>query len=104
MIEKVRKFNEEKSCHLKPMSPSARVLDIMSEVGELSKEILKSSKYGTTDFKVTDDYIMEYGDVLYSLLSLADESGINAEECLTKVIDKYRLRIQSKGSMGSENS
>jgi len=103
MQQKVKDFNSSMPCHTKPMPPSARLLDISSEIGELAKEVLKASKYGTKDFAVTEDFKMEFGDVLYSLLSLAIETGIDAEESLDKILAKYKARIEKKGSMGSEN-
>ena len=101
MQNKVKEFNENKDCHFKPMPVSARVLDIISEMGELSKEVLKCTKYGTEDFALTDDFILEYGDVLYSMMSLANEVGIDADSALDRVLDKYRARIAKKGDMGS---
>ena len=103
MQQKVKNFNDSMPCHKKPMPVSARMLDIVSEVGELSKEVLKSTTYGTKDFSVTEDYEMEFGDVLYSLLSLANETGIDSEKALDKILAKYKARIEKKGSMGSEN-
>ena len=99
----VKQFNEEKMCHEKVMPVSARLLDVISEVGELGKEVLKSTKYGTIDFEMSDDFKMEFGDVVYSLLSLANETGIDAEECLKLAVDKYQKRIDSKNDMGSGN-
>ena len=58
-------------------------------------------KYGTQNFDLTEDFKLEYGDVLYSLLSLGNEVGLNAEEELNKVLEKYRKRIIDKNSMGS---
>lgn len=103
MQEKVKNFNQKKNCHLNPMPAHARILDIQSELGELAKEYLKNSKYGTENFKLTDDFEMEFGDCLYALLSLADELNIDAEKCLDKAISKYEERILKKISMGSEN-
>ena len=102
MQEKVRNFNKIKNCHLKPMPVYARLLDIQSELGELSKEYLKHSKYGTKDFILENDFKMEYCDVLYSLLSLADELQIDTNECLNLVITKYQDRIKNLGTMGSK--
>ena len=101
MQNKVKVFNEKKMCHNKPMPVFARVLDIQSELGELGKEYLKSSKYGTEDFILTDDFKMEFGDCLYSLLSLANETGVDAGECLDIAIQKYQKRIDAKQSMDS---
>ena len=101
MQNKVKEFNELRNCHANPMPVTARVLDIQSEVGELAKEVLKSTKYGTREFVITDDFELELGDVLYSLLSLADETGVDAEGVLDKVLAKYRKRIESNDNMGS---
>lgn len=99
----VKEFNENKMCHKKKMPESARVLDIQSELGELAKEVLKSSKYGTQEFCVSENFEMEFGDVLYSILSLAEEVGVDAECCLKKALKKYQDRIDAKNSMGSES-
>ncbi len=102
MQKKVAEFNIKKNVHKTPMPIHARLLDIQSEIGELAKEYLKHSSYGTSEFELNEDFIMEYGDVLYSFLSLADELNINADLALDKVINKYKTRIEKHGSMGSE--
>lgn len=101
MQNKVKDFNNARGAHLEPMPVSARVLDIQSEMGELAKEYLKGSEYGLENFVVTDDFKLELGDVLYSLLSLACEVEVDAEECVDKVIAKYKARIEKNKSMGS---
>ena len=101
MQNKVKKFNDELLCHRQKMPTYARILDIQSEVGELSKEYLKSTKYGTKDYLVTEDFLLEYGDVLYSLLSLANELEIDSKIALDKVFEKYKNRIEKNGSIGS---
>lgn len=104
MQQKVKKFNNYKKQNVNPMPIYARLLDTQSEIGELAKEYLKNSEYGNKDFVLTNDFQMEYGDVLYSLLSLAEELNINSEDCLDMAILKYQKRINSKKTMGSENS
>ena len=56
MQKKVREFNENRNCHLEPMGVASRLLDIESELGELSKEYLKCSHYGTGEFVKNDDF------------------------------------------------
>ena len=104
MINKIKEFNENKLKHKEPMPVYARLLDIQSEIGELAKEYLKHSSYGTSEFELNDDFILEYGDVLYSFLSLADELNIDSKFALDKVINKYKARIEKHGSMGSEKT
>lgn len=103
MQNKVKIFNDKNGYSSRPMSVFARLLDTQSEMGELAKEYLKGSDYGTGDFNLTDDFMMEYGDVLYCFLSLANELDINAEKCLDMAIEKYQSRIDKKNSMGSED-
>lgn len=103
MQKKVKDFNNNRNAHLKPMPVYARLLDIQSEMGELSKEYLKSTKYGTRDFNLSKDFELEFGDVLYSLFSLANELNLNAEQCLDLVIKKYQDRLDNKKDMGSSN-
>ena len=101
MQKKVSEFNKNKNCHNVQMPISARLLDIQSELGELCKEYLKCTKYGTMPFNKTEDFELEFGDTLYSVLSLADETGIDSEKALNLVIEKYKSRIEKNGTMGS---
>ena len=102
MQKKVSEFNKNKNCHNLKMPVSARLLDIESELGELSKEYLKCTKYGTLPFEKTEDFELEFGDTLYSLLSLANETGVDSEKALNLVIEKYKSRIKNNGTMGSK--
>ncbi len=101
MQNKVKNFNDNKNCHRKPMPVYARLLDIESEIGELAKEYLKSSKYGTQDFEMTDDFKEEFGDVVYAILSLSNEMNISAEECLDISLNKMKKRMEKNNNLGS---
>lgn len=104
MQKKVEDFNKSLNIHKIQMPVSARLLDISSELGELNKEFLKATKYGTQNFEVTKDFILEYGDVLYALLSLANETNIDANTALEKVLKKYEARKNKSNSIGSESN
>jgi len=82
--------------------PEHRVLDAMSELGEVAKEILKMSDYGRKPIKFKEEIKSELGDLLYSLITIANYFGIDLEEALNIVIEKYEKRLK-KGSAGSEN-
>ncbi len=101
MQNKVKEFNQNKTCHQEPMPTFARLLDIQSELGELAKEYLKASNYGSKGFDLTEDFKEEYGDVLYALISLADELGINSEESLDIVLKKLNDRMTKNNTFGS---
>ena len=103
MQQKVQNFNQKRESFAKPMPVYARICDIQSEIGELAKEYLKASNYGENEFVLSQDFELEFGDVLYSLLSLATETGVDANSCLDKILDKYQKRIDKNKTLGSGN-
>jgi NTP pyrophosphatase (non-canonical NTP hydrolase) len=82
--------------------PEHRVLDFTSEVGEISKEILKMTSYGKKKLEYRDEIKAELGDALYSLITIANYFNIDLEEALNMVLEKYKKRL-AKGSADSEN-
>lgn len=103
MQNKAKQFNENMPCHRKPAPTFARLLDIQSELGELSKEYLKATRYGTEDFSVTEDFKMEFGDVLYSLLALANELNISAELSLNMALKNTPRELTAKITWEAED-
>ncbi|MCL2170610.1 MAG: MazG-like family protein [Defluviitaleaceae bacterium] len=81
-------------------SAEARYIDLVSEIGELGKEIIKGSDYGKTPFAQTPQMQDEIGDCLFSLLALCDLLEINAEEAVKKSLSKYETRFAEKGDIG----
>ncbi len=69
--------------------------------GELAKEVLKGSNYGATAFVRTKDWEDEFGDVVFSLLCVANQTGVDVEKAVTKALAKYKKRIAAKGSPAS---
>lgn len=79
-----------------------RVLDLVSELGEVAKETLKMSNYGRQEIQYSEEIKSELGDVLYSLITIANSFDIDLEDALEQVLEKYKTRLK-KGSSGSEN-
>jgi len=97
--ERIKKFCKENDME----SPAEhRVLDTMSELGEVAKEILKMSDYGRKPLKYREELESELGDLLYSIITIANSFDIDLEEALNMVLEKYKKRL-NKGSAGSEN-
>jgi NTP pyrophosphatase (non-canonical NTP hydrolase) len=83
---------------------SVYALDLMSEVGEVAKEILLATDYGTHDPEfLSEDIHAELGDVLYTLCTLATAANVDLEQALTAVLEKYEKRWLEKGHMGSHS-
>ncbi|MDQ7065253.1 MAG: MazG nucleotide pyrophosphohydrolase domain-containing protein [candidate division KSB1 bacterium] len=56
-----------------------RMLDLVSEMGEVSKEILKGTDYGKKPFNPPSTWTEELGVVMFSLLCLANKTGVDLE-------------------------
>lgn len=78
-----------------------RFLDLTSEVGELSKEIIKGSNYGSKKFKKTENLESEIGDVFFSLIMLSNKLNVDLEEALNISLKKYKDRFSKKKSISS---
>lgn len=66
---------------------------LMEEVGELSRLIVR--KYGEQSFKESDkgkELSDEMADVLWVLICLANQTGVNLTEALEKNFEKKNLR------------
>ncbi len=96
--EIIKTFTQDKNLNA---SISFRMIDLTSEVGELSKEILKGTNYGIKEFKKTEEWNSEIGDVLFSLICIANQTDTNLEDCLKYVLDKYEMRFINKGELSS---
>jgi len=98
MQEKVARFERE---HELGTSAPARLLDLVSEVGELAKETLNGTGYGQREFEAPPSWESEVGDVLYSLITLANATNIDLGNALDRVLEKYAKRIESGRGPGS---
>ncbi len=75
----------------------ARLLDLVSEVGELSKEVRKVTDYGRAPFNPPESWAIEMGDVLFALMCRAKSTSADLETAL----DKYRERMTLGDDAGS---
>ncbi len=95
---KIKEFCEKNNIE---SSIEHRLLDTMSELGEVSKEVLKMSNYGKDEPKYRKELKDELGDVFFSLITVANVYDIDLEEALEEVLKKYRKRLK-RGSIGSK--
>jgi len=73
-----------------------RCIDLASEVGELSRELLISTNYGKNEFEPTDNWQSEIGDILFSLICLANSTNVDLEKALYSVLEKYTVRFDKQ--------
>ena len=70
---------------------------LMEEVGELSRLMVR--KYGEQSFKESDkgkDIGDEMADVLWVLMCLANQTGVNLTEALEKNFEKKNIRDKDR--------
>lgn len=66
---------------------------LMEEVGEVAR--IMARKYGDQSFKKSDEEVNladEMADVLFVLICLANQTGIDLEEALRKNLEKKTIR------------
>ncbi len=73
-----------------PLTNLARLIE---EVGELAREMNHRFGHKTKkDAEPEQDLAMELADVLFVVLVIANEQGIQLDEALGRVLEKYRTR------------
>lgn len=98
-MEAQRRVAEFVARHDLSTGPAYRALDLVSEVGEIAKEINESTGYGAADeVEIAAD---ELGDALFALLALADEVGVDADVALEAAMRKYEGRLDETGDPAS---
>ena len=73
--------------------PLTNLARLTEEVGELAREM--NHRFGHKTKRADEpeqDLALELGDVLFVLLVIANEQGIDLEETLERVLEKYRNR------------
>lgn len=82
--------------------PLANLARLSEEVGELAREL--NHRFGPKRKKPGEppgDPAEELGDVLFVLLCLANGLGVDLEQALRRVLDKYRERDADRWQPGA---
>lgn len=82
-------------------SATIHMLDLVSEVGELAKEVLLATDYGRERPVSSSGLRDELGDSLYSLLAVAEVCDLNADNALEGALEKYEDRLNLHDQAGS---
>jgi NTP pyrophosphatase (non-canonical NTP hydrolase) len=80
--------------------PVVHALDLVSEVGEVAKEVLLATDYGHPVPQFRPQLADELGDALYSLLALAEACGVDASVALGGALEKYERRLAGREEAG----
>jgi NTP pyrophosphatase (non-canonical NTP hydrolase) len=80
--------------------PAFRLLDLVSELGEVAKNATESTDYGEEPDALALDSD-EVGDVLFSLLAVAESVDVDAGDALDEAIAKYERRLDENATPAS---
>lgn len=84
-----------------PLSNLARLIE---EVGELAREM--NHRFGHKPKKAEEpeqDLAIELADVLFVILVIANEQGIDLGEALERVLEKYRARDSERWAPAADH-
>ena len=73
--------------------PLVNLARLMEEVGELAREL--NHRYGAKPKKPEErdrELALEMADVLFVLIALANEQGVDLGDALERTLEKYRVR------------
>jgi NTP pyrophosphatase (non-canonical NTP hydrolase) len=73
--------------------PLVNLARLVEEVGELAREL--NHRYGSKTKRADEperELALEMADVLFVLLALANEQGIDMDEAFRRTLEKYRER------------
>jgi NTP pyrophosphatase (non-canonical NTP hydrolase) len=85
--------------------PLVNLARLVEEVGELAREL--NHRYGAKVKRGDEpeqDLALEMADVLFVLLALANEQGIDLSEALERTLEKYRLRDSDRWARKDDGS
>lgn len=99
-MESQKRVAEFLDRHQLETRPEFRLLDLVSEVGEVAKEANESTDYGAVPDTLEVDPL-EIGDVLFALLALSHSLEVDAEDALEQALDKYERRLAEGESPAS---
>ncbi|MDQ3812586.1 MAG: nucleotide pyrophosphohydrolase [Armatimonadota bacterium] len=82
--------------------PAFSLLDIMSELGEVAKELLKATDYGRRpDAADAERMREEIGDLMFAVAYLSTLYDVDPEAAMWESVRKFERRLE-RGSAGSE--
>ena len=82
-------------------SPEVRLLDLASEVGEVAKEVLRSTGCGRVPFRPARGWEGELGDALFGRVCLANTTSVDLEARFEDALKECESRLEARGDAGS---
>ena len=87
--------------HALEAPPAIRLLDLVSEAGEVAKELLAGTRYGREEFRPGAAWAEELADLFFALVCVANSTDVNLEVALDDALTRYAARLAERGDAGS---
>ena len=80
-------------------SPLAMFASVVEEIGELGREINDIEGYKKRKVKSNSSLELELGDIVFSLVCLANYFEIDLEKAFTRTLNKYSKRDSTRWAL-----
>jgi hypothetical protein len=64
-------------------------LGLLTDVGRLANEALAGTQFGRRPFRPTDAWAQRLADVAFTIINLADQTGVDLEQALYTALSRY---------------
>jgi NTP pyrophosphatase (non-canonical NTP hydrolase) len=72
-------------------TPPTLLLDLQARTGALADEVVRATEHGRRPFRPTRDWEALLGDLAFALVTLADQTGVDADRAIRVAADRlYR--------------
>ena len=69
-------------------TPATLLLDVQARVGALADEVVRATQHGRRPFRPTPEWEMLLGDLTFAMVTLADQTGVDADRALRVAVDR----------------
>ncbi|MBI1759284.1 MAG: hypothetical protein HYR62_08680 [Actinobacteria bacterium] len=66
------------------------LLGLLTDVGRLADEALSGTAFGRRPFRPTDDWAPRLADIAFTLINLADQTGVDLGNALRAALGRYQ--------------
>jgi NTP pyrophosphatase (non-canonical NTP hydrolase) len=84
-------------------TPAILLLDLQARVGALADEVVRATEHGRRPFRPTQDWEVLLGDLAFALVTLADQTGVDADRAVRIAADRmYRGAMAQRQQPAAE--
>ena len=70
-------------------------LGLLTDIGRLADEALSGTSFGRRPFRPTDAWAQRLADIAFTVINLADQTGVDLESALVDALTRYEASSTS---------